>query len=218
MKSIDAQFVDIGVMDRLAAGDSPMHRLDPRAKLLTTILFICTVVSFGKYEISALVPFSLYPLCMIVLGNLPVHHLLRRMILVAPFALFAGLSFVVPYLLLAAFVGPELPSVLGALIGLAITILAARRGFLMPKQTWDFGPTETWNPDWLATSENPGRIGDAEKRRIAPFLAWLPYILVALTLVATRIPAFVTTAATRPTISVVLARPRSSSRWATRST
>ncbi|MCK4516171.1 MAG: L-lactate permease [Spirochaetaceae bacterium] len=109
---------------------------------------------------------------------------------VAPFALFAGLSFSIPYVLLAAFVGPELPAVLGALIGLAVTIFAARKGFLMPKRIWDFGPAESWDSDWLATSEVGHRFADVEKRRIGPFLAWLPYLLVALILVVTRIPAF----------------------------
>ncbi len=111
---------------------------------------------------------------------------------VAPFALLAGLSFSIPYVLLAAFVGPELPAVLGALIGLAVTIPAARRGFLMPKEIWDFGSTETWDADWLATSKGGHAAADVgdEKRRIGSFLAWLPYIMVALILVATRIPAF----------------------------
>ena len=39
MAKIDNQFFDIGYMDTLAAGDSPLHRLDPRAKLITTLIF-----------------------------------------------------------------------------------------------------------------------------------------------------------------------------------
>ncbi|MEE8441537.1 MAG: L-lactate permease [Spirochaetia bacterium] len=114
----------------------------------------------------------------------------KEAIEVAPLALFAGLSFSIPYLLLATFVGSELPAVLGALIGLAVTILAARRGFLMPKKHWDFGPAESWDADWLATSEGAHHIGDNENRRIGSLRAWLPYVLVTLILVVTRIPAF----------------------------
>ncbi len=72
---------------------------------------------------------------------------------VAPFAIFAGLSFTVPYLLIAIFVGPELPSLLGALIGLAVTIFGARRGFLQPKAAWNFAPRESWNPGWAGSVE-----------------------------------------------------------------
>ncbi len=75
---------------------------------------------------------------------------------VAPFAIFAGLSFTVPYLLIAIFVGPELPSLLGALIGLAVTIFGARRGFLQPKAAWNFAPRESWNPGGRA---GPGQNG-----------------------------------------------------------
>jgi lactate permease len=115
---------------------------------------------------------------------------------VAPFALFAGLSFTIPYVLLAAFVGPELPSVLGALIGLAITVVAARRGFLMPKRVWDFAESQSWDPGWRSTTDDGPSAGSTpldgsgQEPRIGSLLAWLPYVLVALTLILTRIPAF----------------------------
>ena len=40
-------------MDTLAAGDSPIHRLHPLCKLLVTIFYIITVVSFPKYDIES---------------------------------------------------------------------------------------------------------------------------------------------------------------------
>lgn len=80
----------IGYMDTLASGDSPLHRLDPRAKLLTTFLFIAAVVSFNKYEVSALAPFFLYPVFLISAGELPAGYLCEKVLLVAPFAVFAG--------------------------------------------------------------------------------------------------------------------------------
>jgi lactate permease len=64
----------------------------------------------------------------------------RAGLAVAPFALFAAVSFVVPYLLVAIFLGPEFPSMLGGLIGLLIVVSAARAGFLQPKDTWEFAP------------------------------------------------------------------------------
>ena len=105
---------------------------------------------------------------------------------IAPFALFAGLSFSVPYMLIAFFIGPELPSLLGALIALAITITAARNGFLLPKAVWDFPARNYWGSNWVGTVE-PGELKD-ESPQMKPVLAWLPYILVALILVITRIP------------------------------
>lgn len=107
---------------------------------------------------------------------------------IAPFAIFAGLSFTVPYVLIAVFVGPELPSLLGALIGIAITVVAARKGFLIPKNTWQFAEEKQWAPDWVGTVEPTTNLHG--RSNISPVLAWLPYILVALILVVTRIPAF----------------------------
>jgi len=64
-----------------------------------------------------------------------------------PFALFAGVSFTAPYLLVAALLGPEFPSLMGGLIGLAIVIPAVRRGFLLKNvKPWDFPPKESWSP------------------------------------------------------------------------
>jgi cobalt/nickel transport system permease protein len=88
---IDRAFYDIGHMETLAAGDTPLHRLDPRAKLLTCAVFIICVVSFGKYEIARLLPFFLYPAVLIGLGNLPLGYLLRKLLLVSPFVLFIGI-------------------------------------------------------------------------------------------------------------------------------
>ncbi len=106
---------------------------------------------------------------------------------IAPFAIFAGLSFTVPYLLLAVFVGPELPSLLGALIGIGITVLAARKGFLVPRTPWTFPDEREWGDDWTGTVEpSTAMLGRSD---IPPVLAWMPYILVALILVITRIPA-----------------------------
>jgi cobalt/nickel transport system permease protein len=91
MAKIDKRLFQIGTLDELASGESPLHRLDPRAKLLTTLIFIGTVVSFGKYEVSALVPFFIYPLVLVSIGELPFFFLAEKVLLVAPFAFFIGI-------------------------------------------------------------------------------------------------------------------------------
>lgn len=90
MSKIDTAIMNIGQLDTLARADSPVHRLDPRAKLLATVVFIVTVMSFNKYRISALVPFTLFPILTIVLGNLPSRDLLKRLLWIAPFAVLIG--------------------------------------------------------------------------------------------------------------------------------
>jgi len=91
MTNIDKQFFDLGYLDTLASRQTPVHRLDPRAKLITTLVFITLVVSFGKYEIAALIPFFIYPVFLCVVGNVPPVYLLKKLILVSPFAVMIGI-------------------------------------------------------------------------------------------------------------------------------
>ncbi|MCG8480692.1 MAG: L-lactate permease [Spirochaetales bacterium] len=105
---------------------------------------------------------------------------------VAPFAIFAGLAFTVPYLLIAVFIGPELPSLLGALVAIAVVVPAARSGFLAPKTTWEFPERSGWAAAWVGTVDVDSR--EDGEATMSGFKAWLPYILVALLLVVTRIP------------------------------
>ena len=102
-----------------------------------------------------------------------------------PFAIFAGFAFVIPYWVTARFLGPEFPSLFGGLIGLAVVVGAARRGFLQPAEPWDFPPRERWEPFWMGDLE-PDRT--APRRTIGPVRAWSPYVILAVVLVLTRVP------------------------------
>ncbi|NYB75084.1 L-lactate permease [Sedimentibacter hydroxybenzoicus DSM 7310] len=108
---------------------------------------------------------------------------------VAPFAIFAGMSFVIPYLLIAIFFGPELPSLLGSLISLVIVVSAARKGFLCPKNIWDFESQDQWDSKWRSNKEVALTESEIEKP-MSLFKAWLPYLLVSLILVISRVSSF----------------------------
>lgn len=93
-----------------------------------------------------------------------------------PFALLAGFAFTVPAWLTARFLGPEFPSIIGGFVGLVIATLCARRNWLPPRNPWLFP-------------------GDAEREHmpldshLSLLRAWLPYALVAVLLIATRLDA-----------------------------
>lgn len=101
-----------------------------------------------------------------------------------PFALFAGLAFTVPYAITGIFLGPEFPSLLGGLIGLAIVTFAARKGFLVPRKPWDFADASEWPSDWLGSVEM--KLDELTAKPMSTFRAWLPYVLVGLLLVVSR--------------------------------
>ena len=109
-----------------------------------------------------------------------------------PFALFASFALTVPYVLVAGFLGPEFPSLLGALIGLAIVVPVARRGWLVPKgEPWEFPPRAEWEAGWTGGVEIDLKSGQAgEPPKVGVFAAWLPYLLLAGLLVMTRLEAW----------------------------
>jgi len=78
-------------MDDLARKETSIHRLHPIAKLLTTIIYLIVVVSFGRYEISGLLSFVSYPVLIFVLAELPVAPILKRILLVEPLIIGVGI-------------------------------------------------------------------------------------------------------------------------------
>jgi lactate permease len=103
------------------------------------------------------------------------------------FALFSAFAMTGPYLLFALFLGPEFPALFGGLTGLAIVVMSAKAGFLVPppEQAWDFEDRSRWDPSWTGSIEigDGGRPGPA----MGLFKAWSPYVIVAALLILTRL-------------------------------
>lgn len=89
--TFDEKYFAIGRLDRLAYGATWVHRLDPRAKLIATLFYLLTVVSLPKYEVPALVPFFLFPVLLMTLGGIPARFILKKVLIVSPFALLIGI-------------------------------------------------------------------------------------------------------------------------------
>ena len=107
---------------------------------------------------------------------------------IAPFAIFSGLAFTVPYTLTGILLGPEFPSLLGALFGLAIVTYAAKKRFLLPEDSWNFVPEDQWEAGWKG--EIKIDLDNQTGKDMPIWLAWIPYVLVALFLVISRLPQF----------------------------
>jgi lactate permease len=104
---------------------------------------------------------------------------------ILPFALFAGVAFTVPYALTGVFLGAEFPSLIGGLVGLAIVVNAAKRGFLVPKSKWDFESEDKWPAEWLGSLKID--LKEKEGKPMSLAAAWAPYVVLALILVASRV-------------------------------
>ncbi len=87
MPSPDYALLDFRALDSLAATQSPLHSLDPRVKIIVTLAFILTVISYPRHAVIPILPLLLYPVALIALGRLPMRLLLGKLLIASPFAL-----------------------------------------------------------------------------------------------------------------------------------
>ena len=114
---------------------------------------------------------------------------------ILPFTLFGGICFVVPYMLTACFLGPAFPSLVGGLVGLGVVTFSVRKGFLVPHDNWEFPSRSEWESDWFgenaltSSSQFPPMQNDtpADAKSLSVFNSWIPYLLVAVLLLITRV-------------------------------
>ena len=91
MDQITRAHVELREMDALAAENSPVHRLHPLCKLLVTVFYITAVVSFPKYDFSALAVMVLYPVLLFQAAGIPVGLCFYRLRIVLPLVCAVGL-------------------------------------------------------------------------------------------------------------------------------
>ena len=91
VSKIESYLLSIGYMDLLSYQDTAIHKIDPGAKLLVALFFILTVLSFGKYELSSLIPFFIFPIYLLSFGNIPAVYIMKKIIMVSPFVFMIGI-------------------------------------------------------------------------------------------------------------------------------
>jgi len=88
---INTALRDFESLERLATEPSALSALDPRAKILATLGFIFTVVSFHRTSVAALLPLAAFPVVLAALGNVPWRMIGRSVLLASPFAVMLGM-------------------------------------------------------------------------------------------------------------------------------
>ncbi|WP_102797427.1 L-lactate permease [Bowmanella denitrificans] len=101
---------------------------------------------------------------------------LKAALVMAPFALICGLAFTLPAYLVAWLLGPEFPSLIGAMVGLLLATMLIRKGWLQPKVLWQI-------------SDQPQTSVPSAQTRVSLIRAWLPYLIATSLLVLSRINA-----------------------------
>jgi len=84
---ISRHFCGVATLDRLAAVETPLQRIDARAKLIVTLALLAAVVSYDKYTVAALLPFIVFPVTMAIAGRIPIKLIVTGTAAGLPFAL-----------------------------------------------------------------------------------------------------------------------------------
>lgn len=146
----------------------------------------------GVGALSGLLHFAVgtfIPLSIVAIMTRIAEGSFRKGLEIWPLALFAGALFTVPQMMVAVLVSYELPALLGSLVALPVFIFAVRRGFLVPKQEWDFPPRESWPEEWEGELK-AGAGGDHQQEHMSARRAWLPYAVIGGFLLITRLEFF----------------------------
>ena len=125
--------------------------------------------------VGILVPLFIIVIIMFLFGE---KKSFRDIFAIIPLCLFAGACFCAPYYLIVRFFGPELPTLLGSIIGFVLFISGVKAGLFVPKKIWRF-PN-----DPPIISEEEDRIGQG----VSIVKAWSYYGVIAVFLIATRMP------------------------------
>ncbi len=80
-------WLEVDRLEELARLEAPAQRVDARVKAVVTLVFVVCVMSYSRYQVSALMPFFLYPIAMLARGRIPAGYLFRKILMAAPFAL-----------------------------------------------------------------------------------------------------------------------------------
>jgi lactate permease len=82
--------------------------------------------------------------------------------------------------------GGVAPALLGSLIALPLFLFALSRGFLKPREAWDFPAKRRWPSSWEGTIKAGAGVSQTGPA-MGGWLAWLPYLMVGLLLPIPRL-------------------------------
>ena len=91
MNSIEKNLLELNRIENLQQRSHWMNRLHPLGKLLLSVLYIFTVVSFDKYKVTPLILMSVYLIFGFIIGELSFREGIYRVRLVLPLVIFVGI-------------------------------------------------------------------------------------------------------------------------------
>ncbi|OPX44342.1 energy-coupling factor transporter transmembrane protein EcfT [Ruminiclostridium hungatei] len=91
MADIISSVMEVKHIDELSKQKNLINAVHPLAKLLLTLVYIFVLASFDRYEVAGLLPFILYPVVVIIICDIPVKNIFKRVVLLEPFIIITGI-------------------------------------------------------------------------------------------------------------------------------
>jgi cobalt/nickel transport system permease protein len=91
MTQIERALSHVSSLDELARRDTPVGRIDARAKVLVVFGFLVTVASYGRHDIVAPLALLVFLAAGMALGDVPWRIVLTRLAIASPFAILVGI-------------------------------------------------------------------------------------------------------------------------------
>ncbi len=91
MSKLEKAIYELNKMERTSEQSSPLHLLDPRAKLLITLLFLIFLLSLPLEDLSGLLLFFIYPIVSCARAGISYGSIFKRSLIVLPFIAFIGI-------------------------------------------------------------------------------------------------------------------------------
>lgn len=91
MSKLEKAIYELNRMEQTSEQSSPLHLLDPRVKLLVTLLFLIIVLSLPLQDLSGLILFFVYPVVSCARAGISYGSIFKRSLIVLPFIVFIGI-------------------------------------------------------------------------------------------------------------------------------
>jgi len=91
MSDIMGSIFNVKHLDELSKQKNLINNIHPLVKLIITLVYICVLASFDRYEIIGMLPFVLYPVVVVMICDIPFGKLIKRVLIVEPFIIAAGI-------------------------------------------------------------------------------------------------------------------------------
>ncbi len=80
MNRVESAMRDLTHLDEVARQQTWLHRIDARAKAITTLVYVVAIASLPRHAVLEMLPFAAYPLMLLLAAQLPLRVLTRPLL------------------------------------------------------------------------------------------------------------------------------------------